>query len=126
MQLKVIAVSSFVPFLAMNLILYFPYNSLVNVVDKQGYHFFELLLVISIIAMCLTYAILFVVFTIILVKLFFGLRETLYFYNMINPYKMLLFFTLTNLYLAIQIWIMINFLLDLYDDGHHSYFGFLL
>ena len=122
MQLNVLVISTFIPFLIMNLILYFPLNSMIN---TEYYHSFEYLLVFSVFAMTLTYGALFIVFTIILVKLFFGLRETLYFYNMINPYKMLFFFTLTNLYLAIQIWIMIEFLND-YFEGSTSYFGFLI
>ena len=56
--------------------------------------------------MLLVYAVLFIIFTVLLYRLFFGLRETLYFFNMINPYKMLFFFILTDLYLLIQIWLM--------------------
>ena len=74
--------------------------------------------------MCLTYGILFIVFTVILVRLFFGLRETLFFYNMISPYKMLAFFLLTNLYLLIQIGIMGEFIYSGYN-GSSSFFGFL-
>ena len=74
--------------------------------------------------MLATYSVLLIVFLVILYKLFFGLRETLYFYNMINPYKVLLFFVLTITYLVIQIWIMSAMIfsenLELSDPGNNK------
>ena len=128
MQLNVLVISSFIPFLIMNIVLFFPVD---YIHDNHTYYYWLFnrltnIRVMCLILMCLTYSILFIVFTVILVRLFFGLRETLFFYNMISPYKMLAFFLLTNLYLLIQIGIMFPILYSaIFGSSHGSFYGFL-
>ena len=73
----------------------------VNYITSNFHKIFFVISMASPLIMLLVYALIFVIFTVLLIRLFFGLRETLYFFNMINPYKMLLFFILTDLYLLI-------------------------
>ena len=104
-QLKVLVVTTFIPFLITYFVLYFPIKH--SDIDTSNFH--KILFVISMaspLIMLLVYAVIFIIFTVLLYRLFFGLRETLYFFNMINPYKMLFFFILTEIYLSIQVWLM--------------------